>query len=65
MKRIQLKHRLKQLWSEESGQSTTEYILILSAVVMIAVKFKTTITKKLEGIVDKVGGDIESNIGTN
>lgn len=52
----------KSLWSDQRGQSTTEYILILSVVVMIAIKFKNTFGKKIDGIVEKLGGDIEQNI---
>ncbi|MEK7689509.1 MAG: Flp1 family type IVb pilin [Bdellovibrionota bacterium] len=53
---------LKNLLSDERGQSTTEYILILSVVVMIAVKFKEQISKRLETLVGKVGGKIESAV---
>lgn len=45
--------------NDEGGQSTTEYILILAVVVMIAMKFKTTFLSKLNGIMEKVGGDID------
>jgi pilus assembly protein Flp/PilA len=48
----------KAFLRDERGQSTTEYILILSVVVMVAIKFKKTFQGKLEGIVDKLGGDI-------
>lgn len=51
---------LKNLWSDERGQSTTEYILILAVVVMVAVKFKDVFRDKLMKVVDKLGGDIES-----
>jgi len=48
------------LWHDERGQSTTEYILILAVVVMVAVKFKDVFRDKLMKVVDKLGGDIES-----
>ncbi|OFZ19713.1 MAG: hypothetical protein A2X94_16800 [Bdellovibrionales bacterium GWB1_55_8] len=51
---------LKNLWHDERGQSTTEYILILAVVVMVAVKFKDVFRDKLMKVVDKLGGDIES-----
>jgi len=35
-----LRQRLGDLWHDDRGQSTTEYILILAVVVMIALKFK-------------------------
>jgi Flp pilus assembly pilin Flp len=50
---------LKNLWNDERGQSTTEYILILSVVVMIAMKFKGAFQGKLMKIVDMLGGKIE------
>jgi Flp pilus assembly pilin Flp len=48
------------LWNDQRGQSTTEYILILSVVVMIAMKFKTVFGTKLDGIVNKLGGEIDT-----
>ncbi len=44
---------------DESGQSTTEYILILSVVVMIAMKFKNVFGNKMNEIVGNVTGSIE------
>ena len=41
---------LTRFWSDERGQATTEYILILSVVVMISLKFKTSISSKLGDI---------------
>jgi Flp pilus assembly pilin Flp len=56
------KETVKRLWNDERGQSTTEYILILSVVVMIAIKFKTAFGSKIDSIVTKLGGDIDQNI---
>lgn len=55
---------LQRLWNDERGQSTTEYILILSVVVMIAIKFKKSFGDKIDGIVGTLGSQIDSNIGT-
>jgi Flp pilus assembly pilin Flp len=55
-----MKHALKKLWSDERGQSTTEYILILSVVVMLALKFKGRFEKLMNGAVDK----LETNLNT-
>jgi Flp pilus assembly pilin Flp len=53
-------HRLaKAFWQDERGQSTTEYILILSVVVMIAMKFKTMFLSRMETAVGTLGGNIE------
>ena len=56
---------LKKFWSDERGQSTTEYILILSVVVMIAMKFKSTFGSKLSTIVDQLGTNIQSATDQN
>ncbi len=38
---------LNRFWKEETGQSTTEYILILAVVVMIAMKFQKSFKKTM------------------
>lgn len=50
---------LSKLWEDERGQSTTEYILILSVVVMVAVKFKGMISKKLETMTNTIGDKMD------
>lgn len=57
--------QLKRLISDETGQSTTEYILILSVVVMIAMKFKSTFQGQLNGIVTQLGGQIQQATSEN
>lgn len=49
----------KKLWDDESGQSTTEYILILVVVVAIALKFKEKIGQKIESATDTLGTRID------
>lgn len=44
---------------DEDGQSTTEYILILAVVVMIAMKFKDQVGKLIGARVDKLGTDLQ------
>ena len=46
-------------FKDERGQSTTEYILMLAVVVMIAMKFKSTFLGQMDGIVKGVSGNIE------
>ena len=58
----ELKTQLKRFFVEEEGQSTTEYILILSVVVMIAMKFKKSFGTMLESKVTALGQKIESGI---
>jgi Flp pilus assembly pilin Flp len=59
---MKLKKELMKFWNDEEGQSTTEYILILSVVVMVALKFKSTFGNLLEGQVQKLGGKIQGAI---
>lgn len=59
-----LKKQLKDLWQDERGQSTTEYILMLSVVVMIAIKFKNTFAKQIDSITGKLSSDINDNINS-
>jgi len=53
---------VRQFWREfaadEDGQSTTEYILILALVVMIANTFR----KQFGGIIKTLMGNLESNL---
>ncbi|MBY0470124.1 hypothetical protein K2X30_03075 [bacterium] len=59
---MNLKQRLKKVignfFREEEGQSTTEYILILFVVILIAMKFKneftTRMTKTVGSLFDKM-----------
>ncbi len=60
-----MKNYIKRLWDDDQGQSTTEYILILSVVVMVAMKFKSTFQAKLTGILDNVGGQIDQATSSN
>ncbi|MBE8162908.1 MAG: hypothetical protein HAW63_02855 [Bdellovibrionaceae bacterium] len=47
-----------EIVNDESGQGTTEYILILVAIVAVAVLFKDKITTALEGKL----GSLETSI---
>ena len=49
---------LPRLLKDDRGQSTTEYILILSVVVMVALKFK----KQFSGTMDKMMGDLNGKL---
>ncbi len=51
---------LKSLWHDDRGQSTTEYILMLAVVVMIALKFKKTFATQLDTAMGSVSTDIQS-----
>lgn len=53
-----LKQSLLHFIHDEEGQSTTEYILILAVVVMIAMKFKDQVGKLIGTRIDKLEGDL-------
>lgn len=50
--------QLKAFWMDEEGQSTTEYILILAAVVLMAKRFSS----ELGNIVKNLTGTLNTNI---
>jgi Flp pilus assembly pilin Flp len=54
--------KMKQFWNDESGQSTTEYILILAAVVLIALKFKQNIGDRIKTATDRIGEKINEGV---
>jgi len=54
-----MKRFLVSFIKDDRGQSTTEYILILSVVVMIALKFKEKFQGQLMKTVESLGGRIE------
>ncbi len=57
-----LKRQLDRFLGDERGQSTTEYILILSVVVMVAMKFKGIFQGKLLGIITDLGQKIDDGV---
>jgi len=54
-----LRKQLKRFLKDESGQTTTEYILILAVVVALAIKFKGVFGKKLEGALNKMDSKLD------
>jgi Flp pilus assembly pilin Flp len=54
------KRLANRFWQDERGQSTTEYILILSVVVMVAMKFKKTFMDQMDKAVGKFGQEMDS-----
>ena len=58
MKKLQFLTRIRRKLKDRQGQSTTEYILILAIVVMIASKMKT----KLNGVLDTGVQNVEKGI---
>jgi len=54
------KKKRLQLWRDEEGQTTTEYILILAVVVVIALKVKDNLGTVLGDSVDSLGTKVQS-----
>lgn len=59
---MSMKTKFQAFIRDEAGQSTTEYILILAVVVMIAVKFKDKFGTSLGRAVDNIDGKINDAI---
>ncbi len=53
-----MKAMLKKFLRDESGQSTTEYILILFVVVMVAMKFKGRFEKTMDNASNMLDGKL-------
>ena len=53
---MKLGKTFQTFFRDESGQSTTEYILILSVVVMIAMKFKQQFGQAITNLLGNVTG---------
>lgn len=58
MKNLSILTRIRRKLRDRKGQSTTEYILILAIVVMLASKMKTKLGSVLDGKVEKLQQDI-------
>lgn len=54
-----LSNLIKGFISDEKGQSTTEYILILAVVVMIALKFRERFQKTMTDATSKLDADMQ------
>ena len=53
-----IRRRYQRKLRDRKGQSTTEYILILAIVVLLAGKMKSTIGNLLDNKVNQLGSDI-------
>ncbi len=60
MKNMSLITRIRRKIKDRQGQSTTEYILILVIVVMLASRVRNEISGMLTGKITKVKQDIEN-----
>ena len=57
-----IRNLIRSLWADERGQSTTEYILILSVVVMVALRFRKLFEKQIGTMVDTLGTDLQKGL---
>jgi len=62
MKEMSLITKIRRRLKDKKGQSTTEYILILAIVVMIASKMKSKLNATVEGAVGGVGRIIDTTV---
>lgn len=51
----------KQFWQEDSGQTTTEYVLILAVVVTMIMQFKN----QFKGIMTRLFGRLDEEISSD
>jgi Flp pilus assembly pilin Flp len=55
-----LKNFAKTLWSDESGQGTAEYVLLIAIVVGLVIMFKDKIVGLVRGKLDQVGSGFDA-----
>ena len=56
-----MKKQIINYWSSEEGQTSTEYILLLAVVAMIALKFKDMLSPQLTKVLEGVFGKINAS----
>lgn len=59
MKNLSILTRIRRRFKDRKGQSTTEYILILAIVVMIASKMKGQLMKTVGGTLNQVDSQLQ------
>ena len=60
VEKMSLLTRIRRRFQDRSGQSTTEYILILAIVVMIASKMRSKLDRSISGTIDKLDSSIQT-----
>jgi hypothetical protein len=55
----QIKSVAKKLWTDESAQGATEYILLLVVVIGMVLAFKNQIKEVITGKVSEISGEIQ------
>ncbi len=51
---VWLKNSLKSYWHDEEGQTSLEYVLLIAVVVVIIMKFKTSLTEKIDPLIKDI-----------
>ncbi|MBL7665561.1 MAG: Flp family type IVb pilin [Bacteriovoracaceae bacterium] len=57
-----MKKKILEFLKDESGQTSTEYILLLVIVAIIVMKMKDTLIPKLTGLLDTSFNGIEASL---
>ena len=57
-----MKGKIVEFLKDESGQTSTEYILLVALVAMIVMKFGGTLKERLLGMVEKVFDSAEREL---
>lgn len=60
-----LKNVLQTFWKDESGQSTTEYILILFVAVAFAMKFKGAVGSLIDTMISGLTSNLNQAMEVN
>ncbi|MBC77428.1 MAG: hypothetical protein CME64_15600 [Halobacteriovoraceae bacterium] len=58
-----MKNKIVEFLKDESGQTSTEYILLVAVVAVIILKFKDTLQEKLEGLIGSVFTRADQELG--
>lgn len=60
-----MRNTLRRLWQDESAQGTSEYILLLVAIIAVAALFRNQIKEIISKKMGEVGSEIGSFNGGN
>ena len=57
-----MKNKIVEFLKDESGQTSTEYILLVAVVAVIIIKFKDVLQTKLTGLINTVFQNVDDNL---
>ena len=58
-----MKNKIVEFLKDESGQTSTEYILLVAVVAVIILKFKDTLKDKLDWLIEGVFNKANEELG--